>query len=151
MHSRRLRNVSKYVRPVLLKFPYSLRGKCFGFTFSLIINNCLKAPIIFQIHIRKVHILIYNGLECARYSSLKVVYKNRISHDRQLSTRYIWPAVEWEQIISLFGIKDENDWSMMVAFFFFESQFICAWKKDTNMSILKQIYRKLLASVIVKL
>ena len=31
------------------------------FTFSLIINNCLKAPIIFQIHIRKVHILIFNG------------------------------------------------------------------------------------------
>ena len=31
------------------------------FTFSLIINNCWKAPIIFQIHIRKVHILIYNG------------------------------------------------------------------------------------------
>ena len=31
------------------------------FTFSLIINNCWKAPIIFQIHIRKVHILIFNG------------------------------------------------------------------------------------------
>ena len=31
------------------------------FTFSLIINNCWKAPIIFQIHIGKVHILIFNG------------------------------------------------------------------------------------------